>query len=166
MFTSKELYLYSASVRRKFLEKLETLPWEAVTKNREASYLSMKDIMLHMVDNEDQIVSGWIRGVEYKREREWTAYENIAMIKAYLDQVEARTKAYLNSADDDELQRRVTLRFRSGPVEMAVEECLLQSFTEQLFHLGELIALMWQDNVEPPSMQWFRNNPRAPAAPA
>jgi len=43
---------------------------------------------------------------------------------------------------------------------LSVEECLFQSFTEQLYHMGELIALPWQENIEPPRMQWFWNNPR------
>jgi uncharacterized damage-inducible protein DinB len=33
---------------------------------------------------------------------------------------------------------------------MTVEESLFQTFTEQLYHLGEMIALLWQDGVEPP----------------
>ena len=44
---------------------------------------------------------------------------------------------------------------------LSVEECLLQTFTEQLYHMGELIALLWQLNIEPPQMQWFYNNPRS-----
>lgn len=51
MFTMKELHRYASSVRRAFLDKLATLPWEEVTKNREAGLNSMKDIMLHMSDN-------------------------------------------------------------------------------------------------------------------
>jgi hypothetical protein len=27
--------------------------------------------------------------------------------------------------------------------------------------MGELIALLWQEDIEPPKMQWFFNNPRA-----
>jgi uncharacterized damage-inducible protein DinB len=56
MFDVKELYQYSSTVRRKFLEKLESLPWESVTKNREASFYSMRNILMHMIDNEDWVV--------------------------------------------------------------------------------------------------------------
>jgi hypothetical protein len=58
LYSIKELYQYSPTARRAFLGKLSSLPWEAVTKNREASYYSMKDIMLRMIDNEDMVVSG------------------------------------------------------------------------------------------------------------
>jgi uncharacterized damage-inducible protein DinB len=161
LFTIKELHQYSSTVRRAFLEKLESLPWEAVTKNREASYYSMKDIMLHMIDNEDMIVSGQILKVpDYKRARDWEEYRDMPMIRGHLDEVEKKTKAYLEKADENELGRRVNFTVRSGSFDLSAEECLMQSFTEQLYHMGELIALLWQENIEPPRMQWFWNNPR------
>lgn len=165
MLDIKELYRYSSSVRRKFLEKLETLPWESVTKNREASFYNMKDILLHIIDNEDMIVEWQIRdrGAEYKRARDWGEYRDMQMIREHLDGVEKRTRAYLEHADERELERRVNFTVRSGTFDLSVEECLLQSFTEQLYHMGELIALLWQENIEPPRMQWFWNNPRAKA---
>ena len=96
MFTIKELHQYSSKVRRAFLEKLRSLPWETVIKNREASFYSMKDIMLHMIDNEDMIVSGQILKVlGYKRAREWEEYRDMEMIRKHLDEVENRTDAYL-----------------------------------------------------------------------
>jgi len=166
MFDAKELYQYSSTVRRRFLEKLETLPWESVTKNREASYYSMKDILLHIIDNEDMIVNWQVpgRGAEYKRRRDWGEYSDMQMIRDHLDEVEKKTRVYLERADEQELRRRVNFTVRSGTFDLSVEECLLQSFTEQLYHMGELIALLWQDSIEPPRMQWFWNNPRARSA--
>jgi uncharacterized damage-inducible protein DinB len=165
LFTIKELHQYSSTVRRAFLEKLASLPWGTVTKNREASYYSMKDIMLHMIDNEDMVVSGQILKVpNYKRARVWEEYSNILMIREHLDEVEKKTKAYLEKADENELGRRIDFTVRSGSFDLFVEECLMQSFTEQLYHMGELIALLWQENIEPPRMQWFWNNPRTTAS--
>jgi uncharacterized damage-inducible protein DinB len=161
LFTINELYNYSSTVRRAFLEKLESLPWEAVTKNREASYYSMKDIMLHMIDNEDMVLSRQILKVpDYKRARDWKEYTNMFMVREHLDTIERKTKAYLGSADENELRRRVDFTVGSGSFDLSAEECLMQSFTEQLYHMGELIALLWQENIEPPRMQWFWNNPR------
>jgi uncharacterized damage-inducible protein DinB len=60
--------------------------------------------------------------------------------------------------DGAELSRHVDFVLQSGErFDMTVEECLFQTFTEQLYHMGELIALLWQENVEPPKMQWFYN---------
>lgn len=166
MFDVKELYHYASTVRRRFLEKLESLPLESVTKNREASYYSMKNILIHMIDNEDWIVN-WViqdRATEYKKARKSEEYTSMRMVRDHLEEVEKRTKAYLEKADEKEMKRRVNFVLSSGDsFDLSVEESLFQSFTEQLYHMGELIALLWQEDVEPPRMQWFWNNPRARA---
>lgn len=160
MFDIRELYRYSSSVRRRFLEKLESLPWDEVTKNREASFYSMRNILIHMIDNEDWIVNWVVRGRsrEYKRKKA-EEYTSVLMIKNHLEDVEGRTKAYLASAGEDELRRRVDFALLSSDAsfDLSVEEALFQSFTEQLYHMGELIALLWQEDIEPPKMQYFYN---------
>jgi len=155
-----ELYKYSSRVRRRFVVKLSEMPWEEVTKNREASFYSMRNILIHMIDNEDWIVNWVVRGNSrgYKREKQADEYSSMAEIIAHMDRVEAKTREYLKGAPFD---KRIDFVISSGKsFDLSVEEALFQSFTEQLYHLGELIALLWQDDIEPPQMQWFWNNPR------
>jgi uncharacterized damage-inducible protein DinB len=162
LFTIKELHQYSSTVRRSFLQTLSGLPWETVTKNREASFYSMKDIMLHIIDNEDMVLRREVlKTPDYNKPREWREYTDMQMIISYSNEVEKRTNTYLDEADERELARRVNFTVRSGSFDLSAEECLLQSFTEQLYHMGEIIALLWQEDIEPPRMQWFFNNPRA-----
>jgi uncharacterized damage-inducible protein DinB len=162
MFTVQELHEYASRVRSVFASKLADLPWEEVEKNREASFYSLKNILLHMIDNEDWIVNWVIRNksTEYTRRRS-AEYTSIQMILDHLNKVEKKTTSYLKLAEENELKRRVKFTISSGQTfDLSVEECLIQSFTEQLYHIGELIALLWQINIEPPKMQWFWNNPR------
>lgn len=162
LFTITELYSYAARVRRNFAEKLAELPAGVVVKNREASFYTMKSILIHIIDNEDWIVNWVIHGKsrEYVRKKS-EEYTNMAQVLQHLDEVEGRTRAFLKTANEKEFNRRVDFALSSGTTfNLSVEECLLQSFTEQLYHIGELIALLWQENVEPPKMQWFWNNPR------
>lgn len=156
-----EQLAYSKRVRRKFLERMSEMPWDEVTKNREASWYSMKNIMLHMIDNEDWIVN-WVvpgRGKEYAH-RKWEEYTDIGMVEAHLEEVEGRSRETLARLTPDRLDQRVNFTLSSGQsFDMTVEECLFQCFTEQLYHMGELIALFWEQNIEPPTMQWFFNRP-------
>jgi uncharacterized damage-inducible protein DinB len=167
MFSVEEIYEYSTRVRRKFLESLGALPWEEATKDREASFHSMKNIFIHMIEVEDWMVS-WVipgRADPYKWDKfdEYTTPEEIT---AFLDRVESNTRQYLEVSDEKELSRRVTLTLRSGDAfQLSPEECIFQAVTEQLYHVGELIALLWQQEVRPPRMQWFWNNPRVSQLP-
>ena len=159
----QEIYSHAATVRRKFAVKLAKLPSKTVTKNNEASFHSMKNIMIHMIYVEDWLLSSAVlgRGRDY-REKNFKSFQDMRAVLAYLDKVEATTRAYLKDVSERELARKVRLQFSpKGTVyDMSVEECLYQSVTEQLYHLGELIALLWQENIKPPSMEWFSNNPR------
>jgi len=163
MFSIHELYQYSSRVRRNFANKLAEIPWSELEKNREASFYSMKGILVHMIANEDWIVNGVIhnKSKEYPR-RKGEESTSMKMILDYLKEVEEKSRRYFEKLNANELARRVQLVTLAGQsFDLTVEECLFQSFTEQLYHMGELIALMWQENIEPPSMQWFWNNPRA-----
>jgi len=98
---------------------------------------------------------------EYVR-RKSAEFTSMKMMLDHLEEVEERSRQYFAKLDEGELGRRVKFTTSTDQTfDLTVEECLLQSFTEQLYHLGELIALLWQDNIEPPRMQWFWNNPRA-----
>jgi uncharacterized damage-inducible protein DinB len=166
LFTIPELYNYSSKVRHRFAAKLSELPWAEVIKNREASYHSMRNILLHTIDNEDWMVN-WVifnRSREYKRLKNAEEYASMDQVVDHMAQVESKTRQYLESIrgrEEDEFRRRILLVLSSGKsFDLSVEEALFQSFTEQLYHVGELIALLWQENIEPPQMQWFNNNPR------
>jgi uncharacterized damage-inducible protein DinB len=88
----------------------------------------------------------------------------MAAVVNHLYEVEKLTRAYLKGLTQQDFEKRVDFVLSSGRTfDLSIEECLLQSFTEQLYHMGELVALLWQENVEPPRMQWFWNNPRASA---
>ena len=163
MFSIEELHQYSSRVRSSFANKLAELPWNEVDKNREASFHSMKNILLHMIGNEDWMVN-WVihnKSRDYVRGRS-EQYTSMRMILDHLEEVEEKSRRYFAKLNDSELSRRVKLTTSAGQTfDLSVEECLFQSFTEQIYHIGELIALLWQDNIEPPKMQWFWNNPRA-----
>jgi uncharacterized damage-inducible protein DinB len=95
-FTIQELYQYTSAVRRRFLDKLEALPWAVLVKNREASFYSIRNIFLHMIDNEDWIVN-WVipaRSAEYKR-RKSDEYVDFAMVRAHALAVERRPRPTL-----------------------------------------------------------------------
>ena len=162
MFSIEELHQYSSHVRSNFANKLAELPWSEVEKNREASFYSMKNILLHMIDNEDWMVN-WVipnKSKDYVR-RKSDEYTSMKMVLDHLEEVEEKSARYFGKLDATELSRKVKFTTSAGQTfDPTVEECLVQSFTEQIYHLGELIALLWQDNIEPPKMQWFWNNPR------
>jgi uncharacterized damage-inducible protein DinB len=154
---SKSLFEYSQSIRRRYLEQLAILPWEQVTKSRGASFDSLRNILLHTIDAEDRLVNYIIPG----RTKEWVSrspeeFHDIDSVKKRAEDTEAKTKAYLAKLTPTELERKVEfLRPGTPPILVRVEDILIHAALENIHHFGELIALLWQMDVEPPHMGWI-----------
>lgn len=61
---------------------------------------------------------------------------------------------YLESATPHDLARRVRVFWMPGRYVAA--DGLLQATLEQAHHLGELISVLWQPDIQPPEMTWIR----------
>lgn len=154
---SRNLLEYSQAVRNRYLEQLATLPWAEVVKSRGASFDSMRNILLHTLDAEDRMINYVIPG----RAKDWVSqspdeFKDIDSIKKRAKEVESKTKNYLARMAPAEFERRVEL-LRSGmpPVQVRIEDILIHVAFENVHHFGELIALLWQTDVEPPHMGWI-----------
>ena len=123
----KELFQYAHIVRSRFASKLSELTWEEVCKNREASFYSMKNILLHMIDNEDWMINWVIKGKQDQYVRKsWDDYTSMEQVLKHMSEVETKTYEYFNSLNSEELNRKVTLKIREREFILTVEECLLQ----------------------------------------
>jgi len=154
---SRTLLEYSHVLRNRYLEELAILPWEEVEKSRGASFDSMKNIFLHTLDAEDRMVNYVIPG----RVKEWVSrspdeFESIDSIRKRVKEVESKTRTYVARMTPAELERKVEVS-RAGmpPVSVRVEDILIHVVFENVHHFGELIALLWQIDVEPPHMGWI-----------
>lgn len=67
-------------------------------------------------------------------------------------EVQNKTRKLLRSVGASALSAALEVRSRTSGsvVKCTVEDLLFQVGTEELYHLGELIAVLWQDGIEPP----------------
>jgi uncharacterized damage-inducible protein DinB len=73
-----------------------------------------------------------------------------------LKEVESKTKAYVTRIDPVELERKVEMPRPGTPsILVRVEDVLVAAALENIHHFGELIALLWQIDIEPPHMGWI-----------
>jgi uncharacterized damage-inducible protein DinB len=82
-------------------------------------------------------------------------YKSFEEIRSYMEHVEKRMSRYLDSLPASGL--RTTYKTKGDgdkQTEVTAEDVLIHVFEEEVHHRGELIALLWQMNVEPPPMGW------------
>ena len=154
MVSIKELLEYNEEVRHRYLENLAKLPWGELTRNREASHQSLRDIFLHTLD----VIDYWLdilSGEQLCVEMKYDEYTKIDDINEYMTHVEKRMRTYVTSLSLDGLAKKYTRTNDVNEiVEVTAEDILIHLFEEEVHHRGELIALLWQIGVEPPIMGW------------
>jgi uncharacterized damage-inducible protein DinB len=64
-------------------------------------------------------------------------------------------QTYFESLTPERLEKTYATQNDAGKtVVVTAEDVLVHVFEEEVHHRGELIALLWQMNVEPPLMSW------------
>jgi uncharacterized damage-inducible protein DinB len=150
----QELLDYNKQVRHRYLAVLAKLPWDEVVKNREASWHSLRNIFIHTMGAIDHWLA-FLQAKEHGRQRSFEDYKNMSEIQEYAEQVEQRMQEYLSKLTSDSLKKRFNVRNDLGEnVEVTAEDVLIHVFEEEVHHRGEMIALLWQIEIEPPLMGW------------
>ncbi len=153
MVNVSELLDYNAQVRRRYFAALTKLPWDEFVKNREASWHSLRNIFIHTLGAIDHWLD-FLQGEKLRVSKKFDEYNNIDEVKTYMEHVQTRVQKYLDLVRSEGLMRKYRLTNDAGEdVEVTAEDILIHVF-EEVHHRGELIALLWQMNVEPPLMGW------------
>lgn len=154
MVDVKALIEYNEEVRHRYFDSLRKLPWAEFVKNREASWHSMRNIFIHTLGAVDYWLN-FLQNEEVHSRKEFDDYKTIAEVSEYMRHIEKRTHKYLNSLTEQRLMKKYRATNNAEEtIEVTAEDVLIHVFEEEVHHRGELIALMWQINVEPPLMGW------------
>jgi len=149
-----ELLEYNETVRRRYFEKLGALSWKVFIKNREASFESIRNIFIHTLGAIDYWLD-FLQGQNLRSKRKFEDYKTFKEVRNYMEHVEKRTHDYLNSLTTGQLKKTHTVTDDDGKsFEVTTTDILIHIFEEEVHHRGEVIALLWQMNVEPPQMGW------------
>jgi uncharacterized damage-inducible protein DinB len=154
MVDVRKLLEYNESVRHRYFEALTRLSWEEFTENREASFHSIRNIFVHALGAIDYWLD-FLQNENLRSKRKYDEYGTFEEVRAYMEHVEKRTHEYLDSLRTDGLNKTYTSTDDDGKTsEVTAEDVLIHVFEEEVHHRGELIALLWQMNIEPPPMGW------------
>ncbi len=154
MVDVKALLKYNDQVRAKYLEKLAAIPWQVLTEDKGASFGSIRNIFIHTLGATDYWLD-FLQNEENRSRRKFDEYKTFDDIRTYVSRVEDRMSRYLSSLPDDVLNKQYSVTNDDGKsYEVSAEDVLIHVFEEEVHHRGELIALLWQMDVTPPSMGW------------
>ncbi len=136
-------YAYNSHVRKKYLRSILSLPKADLLKDRGASYPSILDIFVHVLDG----YRYWFFTINEggAEESEWRGKTPVEVLKELEREVDQKVMSYLNSLSSDlELDRTIM----NGAFDL--RDLLNHMIEEELQHRGELNALFWQIDIDPP----------------
>jgi uncharacterized damage-inducible protein DinB len=154
MVDVRRLLEYNENVRHRYFEALAKLSWDEFIKNREASFHSLRNIFIHTLGATDFWLD-FLQSENLRSRKKFDEYKTFQDVRAYMEHVEARTHDYLGALPKDGLEKKYRVaKDENETVEVTAEDALIHVFEEEVHHRGELIALLWQMDIEPPSMGW------------
>lgn len=154
MVDVRKLLEYNGTVRHMYFKKLAALSWKEFAKNREASFHSLKNIFVHTLSATDYWLD-FLQKQSLHSKRDYDEYRTFDEVRVYMEHVEKRTRNYLDSLTPKGLEKTYKVKDDDGRTfEVSTEDVLIHVFEEEVHHRGELIALLWQMDVEPPPMGW------------
>lgn len=145
--------------RSGYAETLLNLPVEDRIKDRGASFPSIQDIFLHILDNN----VWWLESVPQNRQEshhEVNGDLSRAEIGRHARRIARSNRKLANSLTSSRLGRSFVVRGVQGngkPFEMTVNfrTIIWHLVEEELQHRGEMNALFWQMDVDAPTRAWF-----------
>ena len=144
----RDLYQYNSKGRQGYLRKIWKLPPRQRYRNRGASFPSMVDIYMHILD----AYRWWFIKVYGKTDFEeyplGTRY-SLAEARRETQKVDRLVGKFLRTLRPEDLRRKITLPTRDRE-RLTIRTMLVHMIEEELQHKGELNALLWQLDVDAP----------------
>ena len=168
--TFKDWYRYNALVRDLYLQRMFQLSAREQTRDRGASFPSVRDIFLHVLD----AYRYWFHHVAHSTGEDYRRYVEFAHSPKQIRQAVKETNelvfGYLDSLRESDLSKTIRATYTyKGKVyhrNIVTRDMLWHMVEEELQHRGELNALFWQLDIDPPVWDWEdwkKNKERKPS---
>jgi uncharacterized damage-inducible protein DinB len=137
-------YFYNSHLRKGYLRAILSLPREEALRDRGASYPSIVDIFVHVLDGYRYWFFVVKEGEPESAFSRWAGALRLGDLREKEMEVDTRVMASMASLVEDDLSTAIG----RGPFRL--RDLLRHMVEEELQHRGELNALFWQMDVRPP----------------
>lgn len=162
MVSTIDLMDFVHELRREFFECAAKLGPREFTRDRGVSMHSFRELFLHLAYVEEQHVTQFCEN----RATPWPwevmhipkdRYRSVAAVRKRLVDVTRMGDARFRKWNTPRqlVEPAVWVAAKRYPLLLSRDAALAQCLTEHLLHLGEVEAMLWQRDVEPPDTTWI-----------
>jgi uncharacterized damage-inducible protein DinB len=155
----RKWYTYNAVARRGYFETLSKLRPEELSRDRGASFPTLLDILGHSMGG----IEMWIVRMSPLTGEPIARYDgpepqSLDDLRKYEGSVEKQVDQFFSRLTEKDLDRTFLVPKRlpwwDEDYTAGVRNTILHIVEHELQHRGELNALLWQIDVEPPILDW------------
>lgn len=155
----RQWYAYNAVARQGYFATLSKLPSDELTKDRGASFPTLLDILGHSIGG----IETWIVRMSALNGTKFSGYDGpdpqtLDDLRGYERVVQGYVDEFLARLRDEDLDRTYLVPklppWWDEDFTTSIRGTLLHVIEHEIQHRGELNALLWQIDVDPPIMDW------------
>ena len=160
----ERMLVYHSWSRSKYLDLFERLPWRVLTRKRGATFESIRNVHLHVM----AAYASWLvpffgqkqlRPVLARLDaKRWERIRSVDQMREIDREVDVAVQAVARRLGADDFDRRKTVaRYKGVKMTATPREVLWHLVEEDFLHHGEILCMLWQDDIEPPytGVWWF-----------
>ncbi len=160
----ERMLVYHSWSRGKYLNLFARLPWRVLTRRRGATFESIRNVHVHVL----KVYAWWLVNFFGQRQLDWVlkmrthpkTVRQLRRMNREIDTAVQRVARRLGPEDFDRKRipprvpghERDARKWRITP-----REVLWHLIEEDFLHHGEILCMLWQDDIEPPytGALWF-----------
>jgi len=149
---------YNIHARQGYLRVFENVPEDELTRDRGASHPGLLGIQCHILGAQ----WWWMKNASLPpgpvEPSEIRTPPSLAEVQQFEREVDVAIREFFRTLTEEDLDRRYPAPKPAGysrEIDITVRDTLLHLLEEEIQHRGELNALLWQIDVEPPVLDWI-----------
>ena len=150
------MFRFNLRVREALFDRLAEWP-EEFERNAEISFYSIRDTLFHVLRTEDYWVNDFLtddgRMVKSRAKEDLHSVQDLLQL---WNRVSDRTEEFIQSLRPGELAEIRERPLGERRVRKTVEEYLFTFMIHEVYHKGEVLAVLWQGDHEPPPVDYWR----------
>jgi len=146
---------YNDHVRKKYLKLLESLPNERLTEDRGASFPTILDIAEHILWAYRLWLKEMYHGIPLDEGDSFgRKCASVEELKTDSEKMNSYILSFVQRLQPQDLGRWIERPRNGEPFRFKVKNMLWHLIEEELQHRGEINALLWQLDIDPPITGW------------
>lgn len=149
----QQFYRMNRNLRTKYLDKLASLPAGELLRDRGSSHPSLLDIFTHIVEGYDFWFSQVLCKTHGPQDERTGKILQLDEARKLDSEIGGLAVDYVSKLSEKDLDRKIELPWENVPAARLGDICW-HMVEEELQHRGEINALLWQMDIDPPIGQY------------